>query len=127
FTSKSQLRLLIGPENYNIVKDFLTVHSWEDPDTYKASDGLDEVPDPNLPGGTTSTGGGGRGVGGNNVQAQPVAYGIPRVDPEPRCPININTAPEEVLIACLMGLAGRRVYPFSRLGSAGQLRTIDQG
>jgi hypothetical protein len=26
-----------------------------------------------------------------------------------------------------MGLAGRRVYPFSRLGSAGQLRTIDQG
>ncbi len=126
FTSKTQIRELIGPENFEIVKDFVTVHSWEDPYTYKASDGLDEVQILGS-GGTTSVGGG-RGLGGGGGgRAQPEAHGVPRLDPEPRCPININTAPEEVLIACIQGLAGRRVFPFSRLGSLGQFRSVNEG
>jgi hypothetical protein len=110
FASKSQIRLLIGPENYDIIKDFVTCHSWEDPYTYKATDGEDEVRD--VSASLTSAGVGGAGAGG---QRQPVAYGVPRLDPEPRHPININTAPEEVLVACFMGLAGRRVFPHSKL------------
>ncbi len=127
FTSKSQLKLLIGPENFDVLKDFVTVDSWEDANTYKASDGLDEVP--SLTGaGATGVGGGGKGIGGGGQgRRQPVAYGTPRLDPEPRCPININTAPEEVLVACLQGLAGRRVFPFSRLGSGGSMVPINQG
>ena len=125
FTSKTQLRELIGPENFDIVKDFVTVHSWEDPFTYKPTDGLDEVQNLGSGGGTSVGGGGAKGGGG--AQSQDPAYGVPRLDSEPRCPININTAPEEVLIACIQGLAGRRVFPFSRLGSLGQFRTINEG
>ena len=119
FTSKSQIKLLIGPENYDILKDFVTCHSWEDPYTYKSTDGQNEVRD--VGGGLTGVGVGGVGAGG---QRQPVAYGIPRLDPEPRHPININTAPEEVLVACFMGLAGRRVFPYSRLED---MVDVDQG
>ena len=45
--------------------------------------------------------------------------GAARMAPEPRYPVNLNTAPEEVLIACLQGLAGRRIFPHSRLGVPG--------
>src|SRR5690606_140422 len=45
FQSKSQLRKLIGDENYEIVKDYLTCWSWEDPYTYAPVDGMNEVPD----------------------------------------------------------------------------------
>ncbi|HVR76328.1 MAG TPA: hypothetical protein VMT52_18510 [Planctomycetota bacterium] len=126
FSSKLQLKLLIGEENYNILKDFVTVSSWEDPFTYKPTDGLTEVPDAS---GVTATAGGGRGLGGaGQGQEQPAAYGIPRLDSEPRHPVNINTAPEEVLIACLQGLAGRRVFPYSKLGQAGGgMQAVDAG
>ena len=115
FTTKAQIRWLIGQENYENLRDFVTCYSWEDPYTYKPTDGLDQV---SIFRGVTSTGGGGLG-GGGAVSRQPAASGTPRVDSEPRFPININTAPEEVLIACLQGLAGRRVFPYSKLGSGG--------
>ncbi|MEM7234713.1 MAG: hypothetical protein AAF517_21215, partial [Planctomycetota bacterium] len=127
FQSKSQLRQLIGRQNYALVKDFLTCWSWEDPYTWRASDGLNEVPD--LSAGLTSTGGagGGGGLGGGTVNSQPLASDNPRLDPEPRHPININTAPEEVLISTLQGLAGRRLFPYSQIGvNGGAVQAIDQ-
>ncbi|MEE3198409.1 MAG: hypothetical protein VX254_00130 [Planctomycetota bacterium] len=124
FQSKNQLRQLIGDENFNIVKDFLTCHSWLDPYTYKADDGDDEVQDLAL-GRTRQAPAGGAGGGG--VLAMPSAVGSPRLGHEPRHPININTAPEEVLMACFMGLAGRRTFPYSSLGFRGQVKAVDQG
>ncbi len=59
--------------------------------------------------------------------ALPSAVGSPRLGHEPRHPININTAPEEVLMACFMGLAGRRTFPYSSLGFRGQVKQVDQG
>ena len=127
FQSKNQLRQLIGDENYEIVKDFLTCHSWLDPYTYKADDGDNEVRDLALGMSTTSGGGGVGGVGGGGGLRMPSAVGSPRLGHEPRFPININTAPEEVLISCFMGLAGRRTFPYSRLGVAGGVVTpVDQ-
>jgi hypothetical protein len=124
FQSKSQLRQLIGQQNYDLVKDFLTCWSWEDPYTYRASDGANEVPD--LASGLTSVAGGGGGLGGAGASAQPPASENPRIEEEPRHPINVNTAPEEVLIACLQGIAGRRVFPFANIGIAGGiLESID--
>jgi hypothetical protein len=124
FQSKNQLRQLIGDQNYEIVKDFVTCHSWEDPYTYRADDGENEVRDLAV---GSSPGGVGGGVGGGAVTRHPEAVGSPRLSPEPRHPININTAPPEVLIACFMGLAGRRVFPHSRLGSGGgTVQPVDQ-
>ena len=124
FTSKSQLKYVIGPENYELIRDFITCHSWEDPFTYKPTDGDDEVPVRGLGGG----GGGARALGGANaVTVLESASGTPRIDAEPRHPININTAPEEVLIACLWGLAGRRIFPYSKIGAGGgSMVPIDQ-
>lgn len=126
FQSKNQLRQLIGDENFNIVKDFITCHSWLDPYTYKADDGQDEVRDLAL-GMTRQAGGGGAGGGGNDALGMPSAVGSPRLGHEPRHPININTAPPEVLMACFMGLAGRRTFPYSSLGFRGQVKAVDQG
>jgi hypothetical protein len=119
FRSKSQLRELIGRENYETIKDFITAHAWEDPYTFKPSDGQDEI---NL----FATGGsGGRAVGGGGqqVEYEPAERTSPAVGNEARAPVNINTAPEEVLIACLMGVGGRRAFPFSRLNYT----SIDEG
>lgn len=110
FTSKLQLRQLIGRENYEIVKDFVACYGYEDPYTYKPLDGLNEV--------LELRGGGSAGVGGAQAQTQEPASGAPRIGPEPRYPVNINTAPEEVLISCIQGLAGRRIFPFSFIGAS---------
>ena len=123
FQSKNQLRQLIGDENFEIVKDFITCHSWIDPYTYKADDGDDEVRDLAL-GMTRNVPGGGAG---DRATTMPSAVGSPRLGHEPRYPININTAPEEVLITCFMGLAGRRTFPYSRLGIRGNVTAVDQG
>ena len=58
FRTKTQLRDLIGQENFDTIKDFITVHSWEDPFTYKPTDGLEEVVEF---GASSGTGGGGSG------------------------------------------------------------------
>lgn len=128
FTSKSQLKQIIGPENYEILKDFVTVHSWEDPYTYKPTDGMDEVIDPLVLGSTGGAGGVGGAVGGGGTQFHPPPE-MPsaRIASEPRHPININTAPREVLIACLWDFGCRRAFPYSSLGGVGgSLVPVDQ-
>jgi hypothetical protein len=113
FRTKTQFRELVGQRNYDTIKDFITIHSWEDPYTYGPSDGEEEVIDF---GQNSSGGGGGGGLGGAGVQSHPeVVSPASRVSPEPRSPVNINLAPEEVLIACLMGVGGRRPFPYSRV------------
>lgn len=114
FRTKTQIRDLIGQENFDTIKDFITVHSWEDPFTYKPTDGLEEVVEF---GASSGTGGGGAGLGGGGASnSHPEAVSPnSRVAPEPRSPININLAPEEVLIATLMGVGGRRPFPYSRI------------
>ncbi len=122
FKSKSQLKEIIGEENYKTIKDFITIHSWEDPYTYAGVDGIPEVPDPVT---GRSGGGGGGGVvggGGNNTHPQVEALAS-RVKPEPRSPVNINSAPPEVITACIMGIGGRRPFPYARLTYS----TIDEG
>ncbi|MBN1442473.1 MAG: hypothetical protein JXA90_07170 [Planctomycetes bacterium] len=128
FQSKSQLRQLIGDENYDLVKDFLTCHSWEDPFTYRADDGANEVPDLASGGVTVAVAGrGGGGLGGGGLEMMPAASDNPRLAHEPRCPININTAPEEVLVAAIQELACRRIFPYSQLGGlGGSLEAIDR-
>ncbi len=111
FTSKTQLKQLIGPENYRLIRDFVTCFGWEDPYTQRPDDGNFEVPE--LVGG-----GGALGGAGTAGQRQPAASDKPRVSTEPRYPINVNTAPREVLIATIWGLAGRRVFPFSFIGGS---------
>jgi hypothetical protein len=123
FASKTQLKPLIGPENYEILKDFVTCYSWVDPYTFRPTDGEDEVSEFEGAGGPA---GGGRAVGGGQTTRQEPASGTPRVDDEPRSPVNVNTAPEEVLISCIQGLAGRRIFPFSRLASGGGFQQVDQ-
>ncbi|MBI4586487.1 MAG: hypothetical protein HY717_20950 [Planctomycetes bacterium] len=110
FRSKTQLRDLIGKENFDTIKDFITVHAWEDPYTYKPDDGLDEISLLKM----ARSGGGGVGGGARSDHHDQVE-GAGNVSSEPRSPININTAPEEVLIACLMGISGRRAFPYARL------------
>ncbi|MFQ5654302.1 MAG: hypothetical protein ACE5GW_06190, partial [Planctomycetota bacterium] len=104
FHSKAQLREIIGEDNYRIVADFVTAHAWEDPSTYSSQDGFERFKNPFNQAGQT------------NVNAGPglklEIVGPARVTPEPRCPININTAAEPVLIAALMGIGGRRAYPY---------------
>lgn len=105
FQSKSQLRQLIGEENYDLVKDFLTCWSWEDPYTYGPSDGINEVPD--LATGVTTVAA--SSVPGSAGLAHAPASDSPRIVHEPRHPVNLNTAPEEVLIACLQACRPARL------------------
>ncbi len=111
FRSKTQLRELIGQENFELIKDFITVESYVDPFTYKPDAGINEI----LEQGSLS-GGRGRGIGSTTDVAQDRVEGTAsNISPEPRSPININTAPEEVLIAVLMGIGARRPFPYSKL------------
>src|SRR2546425_7390985 len=81
FTSKTQLRQIIGPENYEVLKDFVTVSSWEDPTTFRATDGENEVPE--LTGLTSTTGGKGLG-GGSQGLAQSETWSARMYSAEPR-------------------------------------------
>jgi hypothetical protein len=118
FRSKTQLRELIGHENFEIIKDFITVESYVDPYTYKPDDGTEEV----IEFGQLQSG---QGLGGANRGTGVDTFESPaeKISPEPRSPININTASEEVLITCLQGIGARRPFPYSHLTYAG----IDQG
>ncbi len=72
----------VGLEKFNIFKDYVTANSW-----------INE-----------------RAAGGNYNNV-PEATSVPgQCLPEPRAPVNINTATEEVLIACLQGIGGRGRY-----------------
>jgi hypothetical protein len=83
FISKSQLIEPLGKDNYSLLEDYVTVSSWIDPQTVRCAVGSIDVNDPRS---------------------------AVELEVDPRAPVNINTATREVLIACLTGLAGRRVY-----------------
>jgi hypothetical protein len=109
FQSKSQLQDLIGGENYKLLADFVTAEAWVNPHTVRSTDGRQPVRllldgDDAL---LTSV--------NNQRQANPNVEGAPRVSFEPRAPINVNTAPREVLIACLAGIGGRRAFPYTEV------------
>jgi len=124
FQSKNQLRQLIGDQNFELLKDFVTCHSWEDPYTYRASDGDSEVRD--LMTGDDTQAQRNRQGGDDNARSKSV-HGSPRIESEPRHPINLNTAPKEVLVACLTGIAGRRAFPYAKLGAnGGVILPVDQ-
>ncbi len=109
FSSKSQLREIIGAENFERVSDFVTTHAWVDPDTWRGSDGVEENRNfGDQPASGTTIGGADTGL------VTPI-IGKARLALEPRSPININTAAEPVLIACLMGLSCRRPFPYATI------------
>ncbi len=111
FRSKTQLRELIGQENFEIIRDFITVESYVDPSTYKPDGGFNEIVEQG-----SRAGAGARGVGAGTTDSHDRVEGTAsKISPEPRAPININTAPEEVLIAVLMGIGARRPFPYSKL------------
>ncbi|MEM7167092.1 MAG: hypothetical protein AAF581_16640 [Planctomycetota bacterium] len=107
FRTKAELKKFIGEANYELIADFITTQSWVDDSTYRPTDAVPRFNiDPN------------RAVQQNNVLdpfvgANSDITGAARLTPEPRSPININTASEPVLIAALTGLGGRRAFPLS--------------
>ncbi len=108
FTSKTQLIELIGEDNYELVSDYVNTHAWVDTSTGKAQDFTELVLR------TESTGKVSAQSGGVYYEASghPHVWGTKSVASEPRSPININTAPEEVLIAVFTGIASRRAFPY---------------
>ena len=104
FVSKRQLEKFLGSENYAIAADFLTCHSWVDGTVYASGDG--SAKNRNFGGENTTA------VPGGEEITTPGMFVRSNLTPELRAPININTAPEPVLIACLQGLGCRRPFPF---------------
>ncbi len=111
FHSKSELRNMLGETNYNRIADFITANSWMDPKSFGPTDGLDRFSESRLVGGpdgpSTST----SSTGDLGLKTE-VTGSAPKVGKERRAPININTAPKPVLMACIMGLGGRRPFPY---------------
>ncbi|MFN0059219.1 MAG: hypothetical protein ACKVX7_12230 [Planctomycetota bacterium] len=101
FQSKTQLKNIIGEVNYYLVADFVTAHSWTDQTTGRGKDGLSKY-DQLFEGRPAAT--------ENELKTKITESG--GLIPEPRSPINVNTASKPVLTACLMGLGGRRAYPY---------------
>lgn len=106
FHSKAQLKVFIGEQNFRLLEDFVTTHSWIDPNTYRSADGIAQTTQDDVPQTAVNT-----GLTGLRTEIT----GAARLVPEPRAPINVNTAPEPVLVAVLTGLGGRRAYPVARI------------
>lgn len=106
FRTKAELKKFIGAANYRLLADFITTQSWVDVSTYRATDA---APRFNVSAGTVPQ----NTVLDPFVGANSDITGAARLTPEPRAPININTASEPVLVACLTGLSGRRAFPLS--------------
>ncbi|MEM7263130.1 MAG: hypothetical protein AAF488_14160, partial [Planctomycetota bacterium] len=107
FQSKSELRNILGETNYALIADFITANSWTDPQSYGPTDAVRRFSESSLltPDNTPLT------TPGTGLVSK-VEGSAMNVGPEARAPININTAPEPVLVACLMGLGGRRAFPY---------------
>lgn len=110
FQSKSQLAEILGEKNFDVLSDYVTVHSWVDPSTGKPSEISTELVLRKEQSGsvqpTYSTGETYQDMGHTQI------YGTHSVASEPRSPININTATEEVLTAVFAGIGCRREFPF---------------
>jgi len=112
FASKTELRDLIGTENYRLLADFVTTRAWVNPYTQRCSHGREPIR-LQLDGDNSAV------LNSNQITVNPGVEGEPAVAPESRAPINVNTAPREVLIACLTGLGGRRAFPYTELATQG--------
>ena len=134
FASKSELAALIGRENLAVISDFVTAYAYENPYTQRSGAAREVV---NTFGSGPGQGQGAQvgttGVSRNDprdIQAQLVTGAAPLTS-EPRAPININTASEPVLIAVLMGLGGRRAFPYMQISNqqleASNTAAIDLG
>ena len=108
FQSKTALIELLGARNYEIVADFVTAHSWMHASTGKPQDAAELVVR------TEGHTGGIQERAGSvyDSMGHSSIYGSQSLGIEPRSPININTASEEVLMAVFSGLACRRPFPF---------------
>lgn len=104
FESKSELVGIIGEANFALVADFLTAHSWVDSKTFRSSDAVVRY-------NTVDPTQANTGVSADGTTLRTDVVGASRLTYEPRSPININTAPEPVLVAVLAGLGGRRAFP----------------
>ncbi len=132
FSSKSELAALIGRKNLALISDFITAHAWVNPYTMRSGAGRQVN---NRVGGEASAGSsaGTTGVARNQGQdpRQQQVTGAASVIGEPRAPINVNLAPEPVLIAALMGIGGRRAFPWMALDprpiESGNTGAIDFG
>jgi len=111
FTSKAQLAEIIGQNNFEILADFVTVHSWVNPNTGKPQDVTELVLRLDNEKGGRASSSNLTGVVYEDV-GHPQVYGTQTVSIEPRAPINVNTASREVLAACFAGIACRRPFPF---------------
>ena len=119
FSSKSELAALIGKENLALISDFVTAHAWVNRYTQRSGAGREVNNRVGI--GLQGTGAliGTTGVSRNLPQdprSQRVV-GAAQLVGEGRAPININTAAEPVLIATLMGVGGRRAFPYMSINS----------
>lgn len=132
FSSKSELAALIGRENLALLADFITAHAWINPYTQRSGAGREVN---NRVGGQANQGQGAGATGiSRNLPQDPrnqTVIGAAQVVGEPRAPININTAPEPLLIAALQGVGGRRAFPYMSINSqsleSGNVGAIDFG
>ncbi len=127
FSSKSELSALIGRENMLLLADFVTAHAWVNPYTQRSGAGrevINRVRGQSNNGGTAGTTGVNRSLPRDPRNQQ--VTGAAQVVGEPRAPININTASEPVLIATLMGVGGRRAFPYMSINSQ-SLESGNQG
>jgi hypothetical protein len=92
----NQLALLqaMPPDVAKVVSKYLTIYDWVDASTIKPPQGENVLP---------------AGLNDGSSLLQPLRYKA--IEMEPRAPVNINTAPMEVLVACLNGLKARVIVP----------------
>ena len=100
FESKVQLKEIIGEQEYRLVRDYVTTHSWVDVKSVMPS--RDSIFNPS-----------------ESIKRGKVQFVLPEDTPPGqaeivgfggRAPINLNQAPKEVLVAILMPIGGRRAY-----------------
>ncbi len=120
FESKSQLEEIIGSENFELLNDFVTVHSWIDNTVGKNQTATELVIRAEQQGGSDISNLQRQTVSGVRFSesTHPEVYGTHNVGLQPRAPINLNTASEEVLTAVIAGIACRRRFPFVERSAA---------
>ncbi len=105
FSSKGELKNILGQQNYDLIADFITAHSWVDQNVSQFAEV--QIPD-DADGSAPVT------ASQLNQTQVSLVRAAPQLLLTPKSPININTAPEPVLVACLMGLAGRRPFLYTQ-------------
>ena len=87
-SSKRELVTLLGPDDYKLLADFVTVDGWQDPAARRALTAKER-----------------------NPAAEDMS--LPRFMLERRCPVNVNAAPRAVLVALFTGVGTPSIDPIS--------------